>query len=363
MKMTSSFNSIIIRTEGFSDQEIDLVKSIYKEKGQNVMYEYFTKKKILPFAAKTFCNLDIDSDFWMPILEQYRDRNSKIISFLNTVYNTLSDFGVKKAFVTENFAALLTSGRDIALFASGDVDNCYDPEEKEKIYSALKSLGCTYRERYSLKRLNGTAWFLPSEYGLPKEFHVGFQPTPLSRLYLPNFVSMNDFDGWKDLRNYKDTSIQLPNPDTLLYICMLHISLHSFSRAPDIRLYTDILNATQVEIDYKKIEDWAKKNNTRTRVSTAATLANYLMKTNIPDSIINLTDRKNKLLKLVYDSSTNDLIYEPQGLRVLKIESLCDDKGVIHGLFVIAFPEKGWMRQTYGGCGLGSYLRHIVRIL
>ena len=363
MKTTGCFNSIIIRTEGLSEQEKELVCSVYQENGKTAMYEYFNTKKILPFAAKTFCNLGLDSDFWLPILEEYRERNRKIVAFLDVAYKTLREYGVKKAFLTENFSALLTSGRDIGLFASGDVDNCYDPEEKEKIYSALKSLGCTYRERYSLKRLNGTAWYLPPEYGLPKKFHVGFQPTPLSRLYLPNFVSMNDFDGWKDLYNYKDTSIQLPNPDTLLYICMLHISLHSFARAPDIRLYTDILNATQVEIDYKKIEDWAKKNNTKTRVSTAATLANYLMKTNIPDNIANLTDRKNKLINLVYDQSANDLIYEPQGLKVLKIESRCDDKGVIHGLFVIAFPEKGWMRQTYGGCGLGSYLKHIVRIL
>lgn len=363
MKMTGSFNSIIIRTEGFSDQEIDLVKSIYKEKGQNVMYEYFTKKKILPFAAKTFCNLDIDSDFWMPILEQYRDRNSKIVSFLNTVYITLRDFGVKKAFVTENFAALLTSGRDIGLFASGDVDNCYDPSEKEKVYAALESLGCRKRERYSLKRLNSTAWFMPPEYGLPENYHVGFQPTPLSRLYLPNFVSMDDFNGWEGLRCYKDTCIQLPNPNTLLYICMLHISLHSFSRAPDIRLYTDVLNATQVQIDFNRIEEWSKKNHTKTRVATAATLSNILMKTNIPDSVTNLTNRKNKVLKLVYNPSEKDLIYEPKGLKVLKIESRCDDRGVLHGLLVIAFPEKEWMRQTYGGCGFGSYLKHIIRIL
>lgn len=363
MRVTGNFNSIIIRTEGLSDQERDLVKSVYKENGKESMYEYFKTRKILPFAAKTFCNLDVDSEFWLPILEQYRERNTKIVSFLDAAYKALRDNGVTKAFVTENFAALLTSGRDIGLFASGDVDNCYDTEEKEKIYQALLSIGCTYKEYYSKKRLNGSIWFAPVEYGLPENFHIGFQSGPLSRKFIPGFVEMPDFDGWDNICTYQNTNIQLPNPSVLMYICMLHISLHSFSRAPDIRLYTDTLNMTSAQVDYSKIEAWSKKNRTRTRVSVAATLTNNLMKTTIPTNVTNQTSRKNKILRLVYDPIVNDLIYEPRGLKVLRIECLCDDKGVLHGLLTIAFPEKEWMRQTYGNNNIGAYLKHIRRIL
>lgn len=363
MKTTSNFNSIIIRTEGLSDQEIDLVKSLYNENGKESMYEYFKTRKILPFAAKTFCNLDIDSEFWLPILEQYRERNTKIVSFLDAAYKALRDNGVKKAFVTENFAALLTSGRDIGLFASGDVDNCYDAEEKEKIYQALLSIGCTYKEYHSKKRLNGSAWYAPKEYGLPEKFHIGFQPGPLSRWFIPGFVEMPDFDGWDNICTYKNTNIQLPNPSALMYICMLHISLHSFSRAPDIRLYTDTLNMTLSHVDYSQIEAWSKKNWTKTRVSVAATLTNNLMKTIIPTNVTNQTRRKNRILRMVYDPVANDLIYEPRGLKVLRIECLCDDKGMLHGLLTIAFPEKEWMRQTYGNSSLSAYFKHIRRIL
>ena len=363
MKATGNFNSIIIRTEGLSAQEIDLVKSVYKENGKESMYEYFNTRKILPFAAKTFCNLDIDSEFWLLILEQYRERNKKIVSFLDVAYEALRDFGVKNAFVTENFGALLTSGRDIGLFASGDVDNCYDENEKEKLYQALQSIGCTYQEYYSIKRLNGSAWYAPKKYDLPENFHVGFQPGPLSRWFIPGFVEMCDFNGWDDIRTYQNTSIQLANPSVLMYICMLHISLHSFSRAPDIRLYTDTMNMTLSDVDYSKIEAWSEKNHTKTRISVAATLTNNLMKTNIPENVTNQTNRKNKVLRLVYDPVANDLIYEPQGLKVLRIESLCDDKGVVHGLFEIAFPKKEWMKQTYGNNHIGSYFKHIRRIL
>lgn len=363
MRISGNFNSVIIRTEGLTDQEIDLVRSIYNENGKDAMYEYFKTRKVLPFAAKTFCNLNMDNSFWMPILEEYRDRNTKIVAFLDAAYKALRDYGVKNAFVTENFGALLTSGRDIGLFASGDVDNCYDENEKDKLYQALQSIGCTYQEYYSVKRLNGSAWYAPKEYGLPENFHVGFQPGPLSRWFIPGFVEMCDFNGWDDIRTYQNTCIQLADPSVLMYICMLHISLHSFSRAPDIRLYTDTLNMTLSNVDYSKVEAWSKKNHTKTRISVAATLTNNLMKTDIPKNITNQTNRKNNVLRLVYDSNANDLIYEPQGLKVLRIESLCDDKGVAHGLFEIAFPNKEWMRQTYGNNSIGSYIKHIRRIL
>ena len=144
---------------------------------------------------------------------------------------------------------------------------------------------------------------------------------------------------------------------------MLHISLHSFSRAPDIRLYTDTLNMSMSQVDYSKIEGWSKKNNTKTRVSVAATLTNNLMKTNIPEKVTNQTNRKKKVLRLVYNSIENDLIYEPQGLKVWRIECCCDDKGFIHGMMDIAFPNKEWMREIYGKSNVGAYLKHIRRIL
>ena len=363
MVINGNFNSIIIRTEGLSKQEKELVTSVYKENGKDAMYEYFKTKKILPFAAKTFSNLGIDVDYWEPILEEYRERNKKVISFLDAAYSSMKQHGVKKVFLSENFGALLAADGDIGLFASGDTDNCYAPEEKEKIYMALTEIGCTCKEVYSQKRLNGSCWYPNSDFGLPEKFYLGLKPTPLSRLYLPSFVGLEDFEVWEDMRTYKDTNIQIPNPSALMYVCMLHISLHSFSRSPDIRLYTDLLNMSRTKVDYNKIISWAKRNNTKVRVSVASTIANDLMKTNIPDDVVNLSARKHRVLKIVYDADKHDLIYEPRGLNVLKIEAGCDDKGVVHGLFDIAFPDKTWMKATYGSKGVGAYLKHIKRIL
>ena len=361
--MELSINRLIIRNENFSEQEKQEIRSVYSSYGKDLLYIYFDKKKILPFAAKTFIELDIDSKFWSSILEKYRERNKKIIFFLDEAYYLLKSYGVKKIFISENFGALLSSDVDIGLFASGDVDNCYSPEEKPKIYSAFKNLGCTYKENYSFKRLNGTSFYVPSKYGLTEGFYIGFQPLPLSRLKLPSLVDFDDFECWNNTYFYKNTNIQLPNPTALMYICLLHISIHSFSRAPDIRLYCDLINMSKTNVDYEKIISWCNRNLTKTRISVASSLSNTLMNTNFPDSIINQTKHLSTVIKLVYDSNKKDLIYEPNALKVLNIEINCDDKGFFHGLYKIAFPDKNWIEQTYGCISLNSYFKHFKRLI
>lgn len=363
MDLNTDINCLIIRAEGLSERDEQRIRDIYTQYGKKSLYEYFKVKKILPFAAKTFSRLKLDKDFWTSILEEYRERNRKIITFLDEAYAVMDAHGAHKVFLSENFGALLSVDGDIGLFASGDTDNCYAPEEKNKIYQALVNIGCTYRETYSYRRLNGTAFFPPARYGLPEGFYLGTQPTPLSRLKLPSFVNMEDFDGWRDTYYYKNTHIRLANPTALMYICILHISLHSFSRAPDIRLYSDLLNMSKTNVDYDEIVDWCKKNKTQTRVSVATTLSNALIKTNIPIKVTNQTYRKNSVLKRVYDTNINYLINEPHGLKVLAIEIHCDDEGVIHGICKLAFPDKIWLSKTYGSTSLLAYFKHVRRLL
>ena len=259
MNFSGNFHGLIIRANDFTSEETNIIKEAYNHYGREKMFSHFKEKKILPFAAKSFCELNIDPVFWGPILEEYRKRNLKIIGFLDSAYAAMESYGVKKVFLSENFGALLTSNGDIGLFASGDTDNCYDPEEKDKIYESLQSIGCTFRESYAVKRLNSSVWYPPKSYDLPDSFYMGLQPKPLSRLYLPSFVDMKDFDGWSNMGYYGKTHIHIPDPTVLMYICMLHVSLHSFSRAPDIRLYTDLLNMSRMPIDYEKIVFWCKK--------------------------------------------------------------------------------------------------------
>lgn len=331
--------------------------------GKDAVYEAVKTKKILPFAAKAICECGIDVDFWSRISDIYRYRNESILRFLDKAYRSLAECGVKKMFVSENFGALLLSGGDLSLFASGDVDNYADPAEKDKIYAAFDAIGCTRKERYAGKHQIAAEFFPSEDENLPEKFYVSVDFYPLARLKLPCFVRADDFVEWDKLSVYPGTAIKLPPASSLMYICLCHISLHSFSRAPDIRLYIDIMNMEKTNIDYSLIHQWCRRDHTCTRAATAADLANKLMKTQIPDDVIHLTDRRLKIEKIVYNPVTNDLIYEPKGFKIFRIEALCNDKGAINGCLEILFPKKTWMKSVYGSGSLKAYIKHFVKVI
>lgn len=363
MEIPDNFCALLIRGTGLSDRETEKLKAVYGAYGKEGLFEFAKKKKILPFAANAFVSNGIDKDFWDDVLKEYRERNERILSFLDKAYRSLREAGVRKMFVSENFAALLSSKADLALFASGDIDNYADPAEKERIYQAFDCLGCERKERFSGKHQIAAEFFPPKEENLPAGFYISVDFYPLARLKLPCFIEADNFVDWQSLYSYENSSVVLPPAEALSYICMLHISLHSFSRAPDIRLYIDLLNMSKLSVDYKTVRSWADRDKTRTRMAATAELSNSLMKTSFPDEIINASKRKEKVERLVYDKSVGDLKYEPNSLNVFRIEINCDDNGALNGFFRILFPDKKWMRKVYGSAGVAAHLKHFKKVL
>ena len=328
-----------------------------------MIYLQMQKKKILPFAANAFVNCDIDTEYWQTVLESYRRRNRAILDCLNCAYGELACQGVKKMFVSENFGALLSANNDLALFASGDVDNHAAPEEKEKIYRAFDALKFTRKERFAGGHLIAAEFFPPKTDNLPDNFYISVDFYPLARLKLPCFICSDDFVDWDALGSYGDTMIKIPPAEALMYICMMHLSLHSFSRAPDIRLYVDLLNMFHVPMDYGKIVTWCQTDKTCTRAAVAAQLTNWLMGTELPEALVGVSEKRHRLIHLVYDAGRNDLRYEPKGLKVLLIEMCCHDGGLISGLWDILFPDKHWMREVYGSSGVIAHIKHFCKVM
>ena len=354
----------LINSEEITEKEKKSIIDTYRNEGKDTFLNEAKKKKVLPFVANTLIGLDLDVQFWKEILEEYRKRNTAILGVLDEAYLALKKHGVKKMFVAENFGALLSASGDIGLFSSGDVDNYADPCEKEKIYRAFAEIGYSRKERYAGKHQIAAEFFPPeSKRGLPDGFYISIDFYPLARLKLPCFIEADQFVDWSKLKLYKDTSIILPPPTALMYICLLHISLHSFSRAPDIRLYIDLLNMMHTQVDFVQIEKWCKRDHTCTRAATAADLCNKLFRTKIPEEILGMSKRKEKVIKRVFSSDDCDLIYEPHGLAVLKIEIACDDFSDFHGLMSILFPDKVWLKDTYGGCGVMAHLKHFLKVI
>ena len=362
MDMLNKFLCLLVRGN-LTQEEKEYIRNVYNRKGKDEIRELVTQNKVLPFAARTFCECGVDGLEWQQVLNEYRERNKNILVFLNEAYKTLHLFGVQKIFVSENFGALLSAGEDLGLFTSGDVDNFAPLSERSKIYKAMDHLGCNRKERFTGKNQIAAEFFPPDSFGLPKEFYFSVDFYPLARLKLPCFVDEKNFIDWDELHYYGNTEIALAPPDALMYICMLHVSLHSFCRAPGIRLYVDLLNMSKLNIDYEKLASWGKRDGTCTRLGVAREISNKLMNTQIPDKAVSLSRQAKCILRLVFDRQKGELLYEPKSFKVLMIEIMCDDRSFLHGILELIHPNVEWMIRTYGSSSWKAYINHILRIL
>lgn len=358
------FFTASVKDQLTQEQVSRYVKPLYEEEGFQNVYETTKKKKMLPYVASMLVRAGVDEVNWQPVMMSYRKRNYAVIDELNVLYDAMWKAGVRKMFVSENFGALLNSGRDIGLFASGDMDNCADYSEKEKIDSVFESLGYRCEDRYSGKTICTSSYY--NQKCLPDNFYIGLCWEPLSRLKLPCFINMDDFVNWENLRTYKDTAIRLPSVEALLYICLMHITLHTFHRAPAIRLYADILNSCyNNDVNWEIVYGWARRDQTVTRMMTSAILANKLAEVPIPDFVKAYEEDKRvrRLIRYVYNPEVCCLNPEPGKNGVYKIEIGCNDRSDIAGLTEMLYPGKEWLKRHYGHGIMVSTLLHLKNII
>jgi hypothetical protein len=359
---------IAIKSRELLPEDITLIEEAYSNNSRDVIHEYALKNKVLPFIAKLLHDLNFDKTFWGDIYSSFEKRSETILVVLIDVFNDFKSKGVRKVFLYENFGALLASETSIGCFASGDVDLYADVSSKEKITDILIAAG------FLPKKTNASTETVKIEYFnenlLEKGFGINIMWKPLSRLKLPFQIDIDNCIQWDALNNYKNTSIQIPNKNALMYLCLLHTSVHGYHRAPDIRLYTDTDRVSLLQPNWYTIFEYARLDKTEVRTLTSAILSNKLSDMPLSNNDrIKAYKKKHKnintLIKRIYDSENKFLKNEPRGISVLLIEIFSSDSGLIKSLFEILFPSKHWIREYYlqnQGSLLKGYIVHLKNL-
>jgi len=347
------------KLEDPTEEEYLRIEKLYQAEGRDEIYSRAKRKKIIHAVACLLSKLNIDKEYWQPIANSYRERNEAVVSCLDSVYHSLNTAGVEKMGVVENFGALLCGESDLAMFGSGDADNYADISEKEKIYEVMKQQGYEIVESKAGNILVSTAFKNCPD--LPDCFYFSINWDLTNRVNLPGFTCKKPFIQWDQSTFYRDTSIRIPPIEALMYICLLHIAVHGFCKAPDIRLYYDIASVAKREIDWSKIEEWAIRDQHQTRIAVATMLSNRLLNVSIPDQIMNLgkPQQRDKLLQIVSDAKENRLKDFPNKLTSLQIDIDSCDGGIASGLKYVFFPDSDWIKRKYGSVLVG-HIRHLI---
>lgn len=321
----------------------------YSKQVRDEIMEICVTRKYTPVVAYYLMQLNIDTDFWSQQYAFFKTRNENILAFVTKLFDVFEAQKITSPFVYENFGALLESGTDIALYASGDVDICASYSEFNAICRVMNDYGFILTEEKTKFLKCFRVGFVGKIGELDYRINVMF--TPIVRYKLPICIDCEKVLAPANFQHYKNTRIRIPTCEMLLYLNMLRISVHGYVRSPDIRLYIDVFNATIHQPDWDLILQWAKADATENRIGTVGYIANKMFHTEIPESILRLANDKrykvSKILAIVFDSQKNRLNSSLSNKQHLKMEFFSDGKNIFSGLLGLIFPSRKWLREYY----------------
>ena len=148
----------------------------------------------------------------------------------------------------------------------------------------------------------------------------------------------------------------------MLYLCLLRIAVHGFSRSPDVRLYIDIQNCVCVNPDWGQVIKWAKRDKVLTKVVAVAYIAHHLNGVAVPDGVLKIAE-EDKYAQLIiakcYDSENRTLRYDPAGMELLRVEAASDNRSLVGEILVMFFPTKKWLAAFYQKDGDACYKKYV----
>lgn len=333
------FWDLVLRVpESLTIDDQKLIQSFYQEKGREYTIKEAQKRKVVPFVACALIKAQCDISYWNNEYIGFLRRNKTIINLLNDVFLAFDRFDCKTPCVSENFAALLTSNRLLGCFSSGDVDISAAPEEKERIDSAMLSLGFekTVRKKYR-KQLDQEEYVIPKQYKICFYINLVWRPVMRERGWTINQKTVNNWlcGQRKDYCCYLGSRIRLLNPEATLLHCIYHISAgHYYSASPGTKLLSEIDRILRYcQIDWQKLQVYTKTAKLRNRVFVSLLLTRKVLNSDIEENRINEFHPSHKVLLICL---CNNLYKEKKGIKVLK-----EPNGLLNRLLIDVLSEDG----------------------
>ena len=158
---------------------------------------------------------------------------------------------------------------------------------------------------------------------------------------------------------------QLP-VDTLMYMCLLHASVHRYVCEPGIKLYFDIGLLARLNVNWHRVLRMAEEDQYTIRVKTAARLAFEILHAPIPQWVIEDHGKErntSKRIDCILHQPDRELKQRLKHLELLRVEALSDGISVPVKLIRMLCPDRLWIQQKSGRPVLLGYFKHILKDL
>jgi len=368
MNDLEKFVSLCLRKyELLSNEDLEILKIIYNKLGRKAIMNLAVKEKIVPFVAYTISKTNIEKSFWQKKYNYLRDRNTKIVKLLDVIFKEMKNKNIP-IFLYENFGSLLFSGEDIGLFCSGDVDLCSLKEYENDITEILSNFGYVPAARRDKKEnFNIRSEFSKSGNDDNIWINVAWMPLVESlSLTCANVDAKYFIDNRVNINNL---NIEVPEKSDLLFLCLLHSSIHKYTCSPGMKLNVDTDRLiVSGKINWEKIIDLAIKYSVERRIVISLMITHDFLNTSFPMEVITRLGGDNNIIKKIYKYLVDKsfLINEDVDsniIRSLYLNSVLYDGGPLIGFFRILFPQPEWLIKIYNSENENNIIKaHYLRL-
>ena len=352
--------------DGKSPEELDRIRLLYADVGDQVALRVATDNRLVPMMAHGLMDAIGKTDLPAHWIEAHRAAYLKTTAFfeeLDRLSWVLANHGVPTV-VIENGGIARGVYPCRGCFASSDLEILVDRHHLSLVDRVLIENGYERASRKRCMSEDPAQWDRDTRgwdnyrkvLDVGVVFWLNLQWRPVLRRWLPMGRELSTAELIaRSVQIAEDsTHVRLLAPEDNLLVCAWHTASHSYVRGPGVRLQLDVDRLVRrVSINWDIFLSRARTHKVAAIVFPSLAIPKALFGTPIPERVLKdlvpSARRRQAIMHMIERASIfNRDSYKFSPLEFVWLEAhLCDD-GLLAGLFRIFFPPVEWMQEGYG---------------
>ncbi len=357
----------------WSTEDKELLRKHYEQIGDTRTLEIATRNKMLPLMSHALLSAapsSLSSD-WSRLAQANQIRVTNLIDTLQEITETLRKEGCLSAAV-EAGGVMLGTQLPQAAYCSGDIDVLVQKQHWKFVLETFERAGFVNQDRRE-RPTSRVEFCRKSEKFGEQWLEVGY--APFDRMWVP--LDYNDrCEQWlsRAVESNKAKGIFVLHPSDALVFAAFHTSLHSFIRAPGLRLQVDVDRLVRdCNIDWDHFVREVRESNLSNRIFVSLAMAKGLVQTPIPEEVLQELQpsaiRWRGISTLLYQNGIIETGSPKLGkLQSLLLDILISEDSLPSWIHQTLLPNEAWMRShfdrenTHDGSVWGLHKRRLLAL-
>jgi hypothetical protein len=352
LSATDRFLSLAVRGQRSELERAELT-ALLSRIGTEQIITAARQNQVLPLVAVAVCGTLPANRLtaeWEEIYQANERRVTGLMDGLTRVVSRLEAQGCQSA-VIENGGVLFGTQLPLTAFCAGDFDLLVSGADWAKVNAAFQAEQFapmdrrgrpTNRVEFSRRLPDGETQWLGAGYA------------PFDRMWVPlSYVDRTAVWLSQRIPSTKSDRIWVLSPADALGLVAIHTSLHSYVRAPGIRLHVDVDRLVRdTNIDWDSFVAEVRATGLCTRAFVSLIMAHGLLATPVPDWVLTALYpgdwRWRQISRLLSREGTfaNGQRKLIAG-KAVWLDMLLEDKGPAHWFRMVVLPPDDWMHEHF----------------